>query len=160
MAGRSRSSRRRHRGFTYLTALFAVAILAGGLALVGEAWENAARRDREAELLFIGHQYRRAIASYYDGTPGSVKAYPRTLEELLKDPRYAAVQRHLRTLYADPMQAGEWGIVRGADGGIGGVYSLSKEKPLKVAGFRTRDAGFAGAQSYSDWKFTHPGPGK
>jgi hypothetical protein len=48
----------------------------------------------------------------------------------------------------------EWGLVKGPDGGIGGVYSLSEDKPLKVAGFKLRDATLEGAQKYSDWKFT------
>jgi hypothetical protein len=45
--------------------------------------------------------------------------------------------------------------VKGPDGGIGGVYSLSEDKPMKVAGFRQRDASLAGAQKYSDWKFSY-----
>ena len=72
--------KKRAQGFTYLTALFVVAILAGGLALAGTWWEQIAQREREAELLFIGHQYRRAIGLYYDSTPGSVKRYPAALD--------------------------------------------------------------------------------
>ena len=49
------------RGFTYMTALFIVAILATGLALTGEVWQTSTAREREAELLFAGHQYRKAI---------------------------------------------------------------------------------------------------
>jgi type II secretory pathway pseudopilin PulG len=145
----------RERGFTYLTALFVVAILAGGLALAGTVWEQAAAREREAELLFVGHQYRRAIGLYYDSTPGSVKRYPQTMEDLLKDPRQPATQRFLRKLYPDPFGGKEWGVVKGSDGGIAGVYSLSEAKPIKVSGFKVRDAAFEGAQKYADWKFMH-----
>jgi type II secretory pathway pseudopilin PulG len=145
----------RARGFTYLTALFIVAILAGGLALAGTWWEQIAQREREAELLFIGHQYRRAIGLYYDSTPGAVKRYPQSLEDLLKDPRQPATQRYLRKLYPDPLGGKQWGVVKGSDGGVAGVYSLSEEKPIKVAGFRVRDAAFEGAQKYADWKFMH-----
>ena len=147
--------KRRARGFTYLTALFVVAILAGGLALAGTVWEQAAAREREAELLFIGHQYRRAIGLYYNSTPGSVKRYPQSLEDLLKDPRQPATQRYLRRLYPDPLGGKEWGVVKGSDGGIAGVYSLSEAAPIKVAGFKVRDAAFEGAQKYADWKFMH-----
>jgi type II secretory pathway pseudopilin PulG len=142
-------------GFTYLTALFVVAILSGGLALAGTWWEQIAQREREAELLFIGHQYRRAIGLYYDSTPGSVKRYPQSLEDLLKDPRQPATQRYLRRLYADPLGGKEWGVVKGSDGGVAGVFSLSEAKPVKIAGFRVRDAAFEGAQKYADWKFMH-----
>lgn len=145
----------RAAGFTYLTALFVVAILAGGLALAGTWWEQIAQREREAELLFIGHQYRRAIGLYYDSTPGAVKRYPQSLEDLLKDPRQPATQRYLRRLYPDPLGGKEWGVVKGSDGGVAGVFSLSEEKPVKVAGFRVRDAAFEGAQKYADWKFMH-----
>ena len=148
--------RRRARGFTYLAVLFIVAILLGGLALVGEMWETSARREKEAELLFIGNQYRRAIGLFYDSTPGGVKRYPRTLEDLVKDPRQPSTQRHLRKFYPDPITGkNEWGLVKAPDGGILGVHSLSEEAPLKVAGFRVRDAGFEGAQKYADWKFLH-----
>ncbi len=146
---------RLQHGFTYLTALFVVAVLAGGLALAGSWWEQIAQREREAELLFIGHQYRRAIGLYYDSTPGSVKRYPQSLEDLLKDPRQPATQRYLRKLYPDPLGGKEWGIVKGSDGGVAGVFSLSEEKPIKVAGFKVRDAALEGAQKYADWKFMH-----
>jgi type II secretory pathway pseudopilin PulG len=145
----------REQGFTYLTALFVVAILGGGLALAGTVWEQAAAREREAELLFIGHQYRRAIGLYYDRTPGTVKRYPQSLEDLLKDPRQPATQRYLRKLYPDPLGGKEWGVVKGSDGGVAGVYSLSEAKPIKVAGFKVPDAAFEGAQKYADWKFMH-----
>jgi len=141
----------RQRGFTYLTVLFIVAILMGGLALVGEVWDTWAKREKEADLLFVGNQYRRAIQLYV--LAGKAQ-YPRTLDDLLKDPRQPSTQRYLRKLYPDPMTGkNEWGFVKGPDGGIGGVYSLSEDKPLKVAGFKLRDASLEGAQKYSDWKF-------
>lgn len=145
----------RQGGFTYLTVLFVVAVLLGGLALVGETWETSARREKEAELLFIGDQYRRAITLYYERTPGNPKRYPRELEDLVKDPRQPATQRYLRKLYPDPLTGKEWGLVKAPDGGIQGVHSLSELAPLKVAGFRVRDAAFEGGQKYADWKFIH-----
>jgi type II secretory pathway pseudopilin PulG len=145
----------RQRGFTYLTVMFVVAILLGGLALVGETWETSARREKETELLFIGNQYRRAIGLFYEATPGTPKRYPRTLEDLVKDPRQPSTQRYLRRLFPDPITGKEWTAIRGADGGVQGVSSPSEEIPLKIAGFRVRDASFEGAQKYSDWKFVH-----
>lgn len=146
---------RRNLGFTYLTVLFIVAILLGGLAMVGEMWETVAKRDKESELLFVGNEYRKAIARYYESTPGVAKGYPRTLEDLLKDSRMPSTQRYLRRLYRDPFGSTEWGIVKAPDGGIAGVYSLSEEKPLKTGNFKLRDAGFEGAQRYADWKFIY-----
>jgi type II secretory pathway pseudopilin PulG len=145
----------RARGFTYLTVLFIIAILLGGLALVGEVWETAAKREKEAELLFVGNQFRNAIARYYESTPGGVKRYPRALEELLKDPRQPSTERYLRQLYRDPFGGAEWGVVKAPDGGVAGIYSLSQEKPLKIGNFKLRDAGFEAAQRYADWKFIY-----
>ena len=150
--------KRRVAGFTYLTVMFVIAILLGGLAIVGETWETSARREKEAELLFIGNQYRRAIALYYAATPGPVKRYPRELQDLVQDPRQPSTQRHIRKLYPDPMTGKEWVAIKGADGGIQGVKSASEEAPLKIAGFRVRDASFEGAQKYSDWQFIHTPP--
>src|SRR2546430_6593233 len=45
----------RQRGFTYLTVLFIVAILMGGLALVGEVWDTWAKRDRKSTRLNSSH---------------------------------------------------------------------------------------------------------
>jgi type II secretory pathway pseudopilin PulG len=145
----------RQLGFTYLTALFVVAILAGGLALTGEHWQSAVMREKEAELLFTGDQYRRAIQRYVLSGMGQ---YPPTLEDLLKDPRRPTTERYLRRPYPDPVTGGEWGIVKAPTGGILGVYSTSEEKPFKTAGFRPRDRAFEGAQKYSDWKFVYTPP--
>lgn len=138
-----------------MTALFMVAILGVGLALAGEVWETLAKREKEAELLFIGEQYRQAIRRYYEGTPGGIKRYPRSLQDLLADPRHASTQRHLRKLYRDPLGGEEWGLVKAPDGGISGVYSRSEQAPLKTGNFRLRDAGFASAKRYADWTFVY-----
>lgn len=143
----------RERGFTYLTVLFVIAFMGLGLALTGEVWHSAVMRDREAQLLYIGNQYRRAIERYYISGP---RQFPRTLEDLLKDPRKPGTERYLRKLYFDPMTGkSEWGIVKAPDGGIMGVYSASEEKPWKTAGFGFINRDFEGANKYSDWKFLY-----
>lgn len=142
---------RRIAGFTYLTILFAIAILAGGLALIGEVWHTSAMREKEVQLLQVGDEYRRAIERYYLSGP---RIYPRNLSDLIQDPRQPGTVRHLRKLYPDPItNSNEWGLDKAPDGGIAGVHSLSEEKPLKSAGFKVRDAGFEGAARYADWKF-------
>jgi len=143
----------RSRGFTYMTVLFIVAVISAGLALVGEVWETAAKREKETELLFVGNEYRKAITRYY---LAGKNQYPRAVEDLMKDPRQPGTVRYLRRNYTDPITGKvEWGIVKGSDGGIAGVYSLSDGKPLKTSNFRVRDAGFDGAQTYGDWKFVY-----
>jgi type II secretory pathway pseudopilin PulG len=139
------------QGFTYLALLFIVAILAGGLALTGEVWHTSAMREKEAELLFVGNQYRKAIQRYY--LSGPQRQYPRSLEDLIKDPRLPSTVRHLRRLQPDPITGKEWALVKAPDGGILGVHSVSEETPFKTANFKLRDRSFDGAQKYSDWKF-------
>jgi type II secretory pathway pseudopilin PulG len=144
---------RRPRGYTYLTVLFIVAILAGGLAVIGEVWHTAAVREREAELLHIGQEYRKAIERYYLAGP---RQYPRNLADLVKDPRQPGTVRHLRRLYPDPITGkDDWRVVKAADGGIAGVASNSEDRPLKTAGFRVRDATLEGKAKYSDWQFIY-----
>lgn len=147
---------RRQRGFTYLALLIAVALIGVGLAAGSEVWSQSRQREKEQELLFIGNQFRQAIALYYQRTPGAVKRYPETLQDLLEDKRYLVKQRHLRKIFVDPITGmPEWGLVAAPGGGIMGVYSLSNGKPVKTAGFSEEDQNFAGAQRYSQWRFIY-----
>ena len=152
-------SRPQQHGFTYLTILFVVALLSGGLALLGDVWHTTSQREKEAELLFIGNQFRQAIGQYYLRSPGSVKKYPNALDDLLKDSRQLATQRYLRKIFRDPITGeAEWGLVQVAGSGITGVYSLSQDVPIKSSNFRLADAAFEGAAKYSDWKFVYTLP--
>jgi len=145
-------------GFTYLWVLLAIGLVAAGLAATAEVASTAARRDKEAELLFAGDQFARAIARYRAAVPNS-QVYPQRLEDLLADNRVPNVRRHLRRIYRDPMTGStEWGLIRGQGGGIVGVYSTSTAQPLKTANFPKDYAAFAGAKSYRDWVFAAGGP--
>lgn len=146
-------------GFTYvlvLAALLIIGILAEAASTVSS---RLVRVEREAELLFRGQAYQRAIRSYYEaGNP--IKQYPRNLEDLLTDPRFPK-RHHLRALYRDPMaqdDVGQWLLVRAADGGIAGVASSSKEEPLKKANFPKGLEKFTAAKTHSDWIFEADAP--
>ena len=121
-------------------------------------WSTIVKRDKEKELLFRGDQIRRAIESYYTGGPGGRGSqYPRSFDDLLKDPRFPTIKKHLRKTYKDPMtEDGQWGIVMDSGGRIKGVFSKSQDKPLKVGNFPAEYEAFEVAEKYSDWKFTHP----
>jgi type II secretory pathway pseudopilin PulG len=142
----------RSGGFTYLTVLFAVALVGLGLGMAGEAWQTAVMRDKEAQLLYVGGQYRRAIERYYLSGPAQ---YPSALSDLLKDTRQARTERYLRKLYPDPITGkDEWGLVKSPAGEIMGVYSLSGEKPFRTTGVGDGND-FGDATKYSDWKFVY-----
>jgi len=139
--------------------MFAVAIAGLLLAVTSEVSSHSRQREKEKELLYVGDQFREAIALYYQRTPGTVKRYPEKLEELLEDKRYLSMQRYLRKVHADPMTGkSQWGTIAAPGGGIMGVYSLSDQRPVKSANFDTADQSFAGSQRYSDWKFLYEPP--
>lgn len=156
-------ARSRQHGFTYMGVLFLVGLLGLAAASIGTAASHERRREKEAELLFVGHQFRDAIRRYYEAAPGPLKQYPPNLEVLLKDPRTPAVRRHLRRIHADPITGkAQWGLVEAPGGGVMGVFSLSGAAPLKTGNFRKVDASFEGGKVYSDWKFVYipPQPGR
>ena len=150
---------RRQGGFTFLWLLFLVAGLGEGMAAVGTLWHTAVQREKEQQLLFVGNAYRRAIESFLKiPLPAGQQArLPKTFDELLLDPRFQHTVRHLRRLYPDPITGKEeWGLLKDAQGGIGGVYSLSEAKPMKTAGFAAANADFAGKEAYWQWRFVLP----
>jgi type II secretory pathway pseudopilin PulG len=149
-------SGRRQEGFTYLTALFLVAVAGAGLAATAEVWSHARQREKEAELLWIGNQFRQAIGLYYQRSPGAVKRYPEKLEDLLEDRRYLSTQRYLRRIYADPITGkAEWGLVIAPGGGVMGVYSPAPGKPLKTGPVASQGIKLEGASQYADWRFVY-----
>jgi len=143
---------RRQRGFGLLLMLFAVAGIGLVLAGAGEVWHTAAQREKEAELLFAGHQFRRAILSYHEASPEAAKQYPERLEDLLEDRRFPGMRRHLRRIYADPFTGRpDWALVR-LQGRIVGVHSLSTAPALRQR-FDARDAALEGASRHDEWVF-------
>ena len=146
----------RSSGFTYLGVLFMVAIMGIVLAATGTIWSTMQQREKERELLFVGHEFRNAIGSYYERTPGTVKRYPANLNDLLKDNRQLATIRHLRRIYADPITSKpEWELIRATDGGIMGVHSLSTKATIKQGNFVLRDAAFEKTATYAEWRFIY-----
>ena len=154
----SRPGAERERGFTYVAMLFALAMFGVGLAAVGEAWSHATQREREEELLQIGRAYVHAIGEYYAQAPGTAKAYPPTLQELVEDRRFIGVRRHLRKVYADPVGKGEWGMVKASDGGIVGVYSMSEKPTLRSQPLAMPEGPPLVGARYVDWKFVYVAP--
>lgn len=148
---------RRQGGLTYIVLLLAIALHGAVLAAAGSVWHTAQKRERERELLFIGDQFRRAIRTYAESGPGIKGQLPKTLDDLLLDPRFPGTRRHLRKIFIDPVTwKAEWGLVKTPDGNaILGVYSLSEEAPLKTTNFQLSDQAFEGATKYAEWKFVY-----
>jgi len=136
-----------------LLALFLIALVGVSLTAAAILDSTQARIERESQLLFVGDQYRRAIREYYFMSPGSPH-YPPSIQDLLKDPRYPNVVRHLREAYADPLTGRPFGLIPDPVGqGIQGVFSEAPGEPLKIDGFTVDDGKFKGATRYADWRF-------
>ena len=152
-AGKTASSQ---RGFTYAAVLAAVVIVGIAAELTYLSTVRIVQGDREAELLFRGQAYHRAIASYYKAN----RSYPRSLDDLLVDP-HSPSRRHIRVLYQDPMAKGagqDWLLVPSGDGGIGGVASRATDRPFKTANFPPGFERFSEASMYSEWIFEYLTP--
>jgi type II secretory pathway pseudopilin PulG len=142
----------RNAGFTYLGLLFAVATLGIVLSTVGVVWSTEIRRDKEAQLLFVGDQMRDAIGRYR-AVNGQ---YPLALTDLILDEHSPAVRRFLRRIYVDPItNVADWEPIMAPEGGIMGVASPSMQKPIKVAGFSAADSTFEKTDCYCDWRFVY-----
>ena len=154
------------------------------LSMALPVWSQQARREREAELIFRGEQYARAIALYQRRQPG---AFPSDLDTLVEG-------RYLRRKYGDPMRGdAEFRVLRqteqGAPGGtaFGVSASGSGAEPGADRGSgasgrigRDRDDGggieggiigvvsrsteaslraYNGRRRYDEWEFTFLGAG-
>jgi type II secretory pathway pseudopilin PulG len=116
-------------------------------------------REREADLLRIGQAYAQAIGAYYETSPGNLKRWPRTLEDLAEDKRFVGIRRHIREVYPDPMtRSANWGIVMSEDGGIAGVHSLSAAQPIRSASLELDTLSLPAASRYADWEFVYRPP--
>lgn len=139
------------RGYAYLYLLFVLALLSVAATGTATIAYCETKKQEEQELLRIGREIRAALISYRSSRPERV--LPASLGALLTDARSTPMRRHLRKLYYDPItRTREWGLVMQA-GQIVGVHSLSGRRPLKQAGFDPEEAGFEGAEHYSDWVF-------
>lgn len=144
-------------GAVLLAALLFLLILTLGAGTLVESMKTQAQREREEQLLFVGDQYRRAIASYRAIIgPGGARSLPASLDDLLADHRFPTPIHHLRRLYPDPMTGKpDWELVR-LGNGIAGVRSRSHAEPIKQAGFEPSYSHFEGKPRYADWVFAVP----
>lgn len=149
------------RGLTLLVVLVMIVVLGLSAGLAGQTISSLMQQEREAELLWRGDQYRKAIGSYFAASAqGAValKAYPQRLEDLLRDPRSLATKRHLRRLYPDPMTGEPFQIIKDPGGRLVGVRSASEGVPFKKDGFPVEYEEFRDAEKYSAWEFRYAPP--
>jgi type II secretory pathway pseudopilin PulG len=150
-----RRARTAQGGFAYLALLISIAIIGVAAAGTIELGAIYQRRVAEKELLYVGGEFQRALLDYAETTPLGQPTQPRTLDELLLDPRDPNPVRHLRKLYADPMTGkADWVLVKGLDGQrIIGIHSASTAHPIQIAHFPKEFQGFEKRKRYTEWVF-------
>lgn len=147
-------------GFAFLSLMLAIVVI-GIVATSALQWGSAyGQRDAEAQLLFVGEEIQKALSRYADATPAGLPRSPTSLQELVRDPRYPGVVRHLRQLYIDPFTGNaDWAVIQDPFGRIVAVHSRSKLKPIKTKGFELSLGHLQDnkAKAYDEWLFWGPG---
>src|SRR5258708_39691350 len=93
---------RGQQGYAMVALIVAMSIMAIMMAVAMPTWRQMAQREKEAELIFRGQQYARAIGLFQRKTgPG---ALPPNLDVLIE-------QRFLRTRYQDPITGKDFNLV-------------------------------------------------
>ena len=95
--------------------LVAMSVMAVFMTIALPVWNTQAQREKEAELVFRGEQYARAVMLYQRKF---ANALPPSVDVLLTD-------RYLRKKYKDPITGGDFQLLSGASaqanvGAIGG----------------------------------------
>lgn len=151
------SLRKQETGFSYLMVMIAITLMGLAMTVAARQWKTMVQRELETDLLAKGIEIQTALALYSASTkagrvlPGEV--YPKTLAELTRPPK-----PFLRKVYLDPVGRGEWELLRAPAGGIMGVRSKSRQKPIKQGNFPLAVRHFEGKPTHYDWVFQYPNP--
>jgi type II secretory pathway pseudopilin PulG len=161
MAETMRTGKRASSGFAYLLLLLAIALIGLAASASIQLGATIARRDAERQLIAVGLEFQVALRSYagvpLDAAIPIAAQGPRSLSDLLKDPRVPGLRRHLRQLYADPLTGREeWGLLRDSQGFILGVHSVAEGRPIQRTGFESQLVSFEDTNSYRQWVFGLP----
>jgi type II secretory pathway pseudopilin PulG len=89
------------RGFLMVALLVAMSVMAIAMSVALPTWRTLAQREKEAELIFRGEQYGRAITLFQRRYGNSS---PPNLDVLVNE-------RFLRKKYLDPMTGGEFALI-------------------------------------------------
>lgn len=144
-------------GFSYVLLMFAIVLIGLGMTVAGRQWKVMIQRELEADLLSKGIEIQNALALYSASMkagrviPGEI--YPQSLAELTRLPK-----PFLRKVYPEPVGHGEWELVRAPNGGIMGVRSKSRKRPIRQHEFPPEVRHFDGRPTYYDWVFQYPNP--
>jgi type II secretory pathway pseudopilin PulG len=144
-------------GFAMAALLVMMSVMAIAMTVAMPVWHTATQREKEAELIFRGEQYARAIALFQRRFPGATPPDIDTLVNL----------RLLRKKYKDPITGADFQVVGPADGialqgpeggaarGLRAPGSPPPPGGTATAGGRTSGIG-AGSTSTSTFSVSQP----
>ena len=92
---------RGERGYAMAALLVGMSVMAVAMSMLLPAWRTMAQREREAEFVFRGNQYARAIRLYNQAR----NAYPPDIDVLVRE-------KFLRKKYKDPITNDDFQVVR------------------------------------------------
>ncbi len=129
-------ARRNAAGFTLIGLMVVIAVINIGLAVAATSWTVIGKRAKEAELIWRGQQYVRALQCHRQ-TGG----LPQRLDDLLESDC-------IRALYPEPMEPERgWRIIRESDlrvdAGAGGdlIFDFSVSMSVGRAGVQSSSGG-------------------
>jgi type II secretory pathway pseudopilin PulG len=112
--------RENERGYAMAALLVAMSIMAVMMTVVMPVWNQAARREKEEELIFRGNQYARAIGLFQKKF---ANAYPPNIEVLVD-------QKFLRKKFKDPITNDDFApLAAGQAPGVAGQPAQSGAQP-------------------------------
>ena len=124
---RRSSSSQSESGYILLAVIFMMLLLLIALAVAAPRIAASIRRDREAELIHRGEQYKRAIKLYYK----KFGSYPNSIAQLENTNK----MRFLRKRYLDPMTGkDDWKVIHFGEAHI---------KPLGLFGQPIQNGGLS-----------------
>ena len=91
-------------GMAMAALLVALGVMSVMLIVLLPAWSTQAKREREAELIFRGEQYARAIRLFTGRQGGGVGVLPPNVDVLVRE-------KFLRKKYKDPMTGEDFVVV-------------------------------------------------
>ena len=143
-------------GYLMVVLLIGIAVMAVWMGAMLPSWRQQAVREKEAELIFRGEQYARAIALYYRKN----QRLPPNIDTLVS-------QRYLRKKYVDPMTGKEF-LPLAAQAGLSSQQAVGRQAGpppgsagvIGVSGVRSTSTDtsivvYRNQQSYSQFPFDY-----
>ena len=110
--------------------LVAIAIMSIFMSMVLPVWTTWAKREKEAELIFRGEQFSRAIELYQRRFLG---AYPTNLQMLVD-------QKFLRKIFRDPITGDEFRVLTQGSIRATPIQGQPPNEPDNIAGMQSSES--------------------